>query len=141
MKLADRTDIPSLDGWVNLTEVADMLGVTRSYVYKMASRTPDEGGFNTLHRIGTQASYIVSRDEVQNLIEGRAQKKEEAPKEEKVKTEKKPRAKKPKPAVVEDGTPEPVVTDAQPVAVFEEPSEETSESEEELSIEDILAQI
>lgn len=68
-KLAERNDIPSLDGWINLTEAAERLGYTRSYMYKLANK-PD--GLQTLHRIGTQASYVVAVEEIDELIAAQA---------------------------------------------------------------------
>lgn len=64
-KLSDRTDIPHLEGgWINLTEAAELLGVTRSYVYKLANK-PD--GLTTLRCIGNQASYVVQAEEIERL--------------------------------------------------------------------------
>jgi predicted DNA-binding transcriptional regulator AlpA len=64
-KLAELPDIPVLSGgWINLTEAASRLGYTRSYIYKRAS----DGAFKTLHRVGSQTSYVVNVDEVEELI-------------------------------------------------------------------------
>jgi predicted DNA-binding transcriptional regulator AlpA len=68
-KLGDRTDIPTLDGgWVNLTEAAALLGYSRSYMYKLAAKAPSEGGFSTLHKIGSQASYVVNQQEISSIL-------------------------------------------------------------------------
>ncbi len=61
-KLADRTDIPVLKGgWLNFTEAAELLGWSRSYMYKYA----ESPGFKTLHRIGGKASYVINESEVE----------------------------------------------------------------------------
>jgi len=59
MSLSDRA-VPTLPGWISLTEASTILGLSRQYVYKKAG----EGLFRTLHRIGSQPSYVVSEDEV-----------------------------------------------------------------------------
>lgn len=64
-KLTD-LDIPTLGDWINLTEAANILGVSRSYLYKVAP------SFNSLYRIGTQAVYVVSRAEVEEFAEARS---------------------------------------------------------------------
>lgn len=69
-------DVPLLEGgWVNLTEAAGILGVTRSYVYKLAARPADQGGLATLRRVGNQAVYVVQASE---LEERKAQRAKEA---------------------------------------------------------------
>lgn len=54
-------DVPVLPGWVNLTEAAEMIGVSRQHSYRMAR----DGKWTTLHRIGTKEFYVVSLEEVQ----------------------------------------------------------------------------
>lgn len=75
-KLADRTDIPVLEGgWINFTEAAERLGYTRSYMYKKASKSPEEGGFKTVRRIGSQSSFVINESEVDEILANQAPKK------------------------------------------------------------------
>lgn len=88
-KLADLTDIPVLEGWINFTEAAERLGYTRSYMYKMAK------SLKTVHKLGNQNSYVVSVSEIDDLLaksKATAEAKAEAPVVEK--PARKPRAKK-----------------------------------------------
>lgn len=70
-------NIQALDDWVNLTEAAEILGITRQHAYKRAKHTSEgrPGGFKTLRQIGTKPSYVVSRAELQRELDAR---KEEA---------------------------------------------------------------
>ena len=58
--------LPQLDGWVNITEASEILGITRQYAYRMAKRTSDglPGGWTTIHQIGTKPHYVIKLDEV-----------------------------------------------------------------------------
>lgn len=60
-------NLPQLDGWVNLTEAAEIIGITRQYSYRMAKRTNEGlgGGWQTIHRLGSNGHYVISLDEVQ----------------------------------------------------------------------------
>ena len=60
-------NIPKLDGWVNLTEASEILGITRQHAYKMARLANEgkSGGWRTLHQIGTKPTYVVSVTEIQ----------------------------------------------------------------------------
>lgn len=58
--LSQNTDIPVLDGWVAITEAASILGFTRQYCYRLAQN----GYFETLHRIGESATFVISREEL-----------------------------------------------------------------------------
>ena len=63
---AEFENIPVLDGWVNLTEAAEMLGVTRQHAHKKA-RLASEGkpnGWKSIRRVGTKPMYIVSLEEI-----------------------------------------------------------------------------
>lgn len=72
-------DVPLLEGgYVNLTEAAAILGVTRSYVYKLAARPADQGGLSTLRRVGNQAVYVVKASELEARKSEAASKKEES---------------------------------------------------------------
>lgn len=59
-------NLPQLGEWVNLTEAAEIVGVTRQYAYRMAKRTNDglSGGWQTIHRLGSNGHYVISLDEV-----------------------------------------------------------------------------
>jgi hypothetical protein len=67
-------NIPVLEGWVNLTEAAEILDITRQHAYKRAKLASQgrPGGWRTLHQIGTKPSYVVSRAELQEELENRA---------------------------------------------------------------------
>lgn len=66
-------NIPALDDWVNLTEAAEILGITRQHAYKRAKHTSQgrAGGFKTLRQIGTKPSYVVRRSELQAELDAR----------------------------------------------------------------------
>jgi hypothetical protein len=64
MKLSENPDIPSLSGWVNITEAAERLGITRQHSYKLAS----QGGFKTLHRVGNQPAFVISTKEIDEML-------------------------------------------------------------------------
>lgn len=59
-------NLPALGNWVNVTEAAEIIGISRQYAYRMAARTNDglEGGWQTIHRIGTKGNYLISLNEV-----------------------------------------------------------------------------
>jgi len=59
-------DLPELEEWVNITEAAEILGISRQYAYRLAARTNDglKGGWQTIRRIGTKAHYVISAEEV-----------------------------------------------------------------------------
>lgn len=61
-KLSQQDNIPALGDWVNLTEGAEILGYSRQYMYKLAQG----GKFESLHRIGTQPTFVVSKADIQN---------------------------------------------------------------------------
>lgn len=168
-KLAEIQEIPTLEGgWINLTEAADILGYTRSYMYKKASKFGTPGGFDTLRKIGSQASYVVSRTEVEAILQDATDKAAE----EKVepvaeKPAKKPRVKKEKPApepesvpvedkevasanlseedqaALEQGLKDSAAGDTHDLGEFSQFADEETEEEgeEELSIDDILSQL
>lgn len=68
MKLSDNSDIPVLKGWVNMTEASEMLGITRQHAYKLST----QGAFKTLHRIGTQPSFVISVKEIELKLRKKA---------------------------------------------------------------------
>ena len=66
---AEFENIPALDGWVNLTEAAEMIGFTRQHAFKKA-RQAKEGhpnGWKTIRRIGSKPMYVVSIAEIADL--------------------------------------------------------------------------
>lgn len=64
MKLSEDPNVPVLKGWVNITEAAELLGITRQHSYKRAKN----GGYKSLHRIGTSPAYVVSTKEIDELL-------------------------------------------------------------------------
>ena len=68
MKLSDNQDIPVLKGWVNMTEAAEMLGITRQHAYKLSTN----GAFKTLHRVGTQPTFVISVKEIELKLKKKA---------------------------------------------------------------------
>lgn len=74
-------NIQPLDDWVNLTEAAEILGITRQHAYKRAKHTSQgrPGGFKTLRQIGTKPSYVVRRSELTRELEGKVVEEGEAP--------------------------------------------------------------
>lgn len=67
---AELNNIPKLDGWVNLTEAAEMLGITRQHAFKKA-RQAHEGhpsGWKSIRRVGTKPMYVISTAEIAELL-------------------------------------------------------------------------
>jgi hypothetical protein len=67
---AEFQNIPTLEGWVNLTEAAEMLGFTRQHAFKKA-RLANEGqpnGWRSIRRVGTKPMYVVSVEEIRGII-------------------------------------------------------------------------
>lgn len=67
---AEFENIPTLDGWVNLTEAAEMIGITRQHAHKKA-RLANEGkanGWKTIHRVGRKPMYVVSIREIEEML-------------------------------------------------------------------------
>jgi len=63
-------NLPQLEGWVNLTEAAEILGISRQHAYRRA-RLANEGkmgGWKTVCRIGTKPSYVVALSELQEEL-------------------------------------------------------------------------
>lgn len=58
--------IPTLEGWVNITEAADMLGISRQHSWRMATSDPPK--WKTVHRIGTSGVYVVATSEVEERM-------------------------------------------------------------------------
>ncbi len=71
-------NLPILDGWVNLTEASEILGISRQHAYKRARNTSQgrSGGFKTLHQIGSKPMYVVSVQELQDELERRRSREE-----------------------------------------------------------------
>lgn len=74
MKLSENPDIPVLEGWVNLTEAAEITGVTRQHAYRKAAKGAENGGYKTLHRIGSQPVFVVKLSELEEINEKNARK-------------------------------------------------------------------
>jgi hypothetical protein len=69
---AEFENIPVLDGWVNLTEAAEMIGITRQHAHKKA-RLANEGksnGWKSIRRVGTKPMYLVSTEEIGEILTG-----------------------------------------------------------------------
>jgi predicted DNA-binding transcriptional regulator AlpA len=63
MKLTEM-DIPKLPDFINLTEAAERLGMTRQWANKMAQ----DGMFKSIRRVGNQNLFVVSEEEVRELV-------------------------------------------------------------------------
>lgn len=70
MKLSEDPSVPVLEGWVNITEAAELLGITRQHGYKMAKN----GGFKSLHKVGSQPAYVISTLEIAAILKDREEK-------------------------------------------------------------------
>lgn len=71
---AEFENIPMLDGWVNLTEAAERIGITRQHAHKKV-RLANEGklnGWKTIHRVGSKPMYVVSILEIEEILEAKA---------------------------------------------------------------------
>lgn len=66
---AELNNIPQLDGWVNLTEAAEMLGITRQHAFKKARQANDghPSGWKTIRRIGSKPMYVISVTEIEAM--------------------------------------------------------------------------
>lgn len=67
---AELNNIPKLDGWVNLTEAAEILGITRQHAFKKA-RQADAGlsnGWKTIRRVGSKPMYVVNTSEIADML-------------------------------------------------------------------------
>jgi hypothetical protein len=67
MKLSEDPNVPSLPGWVNITEAAELLGISRQHSYKKATLFGKRGGWDTLHRIGSQPAYVIALSEIEEI--------------------------------------------------------------------------
>jgi hypothetical protein len=70
---AEFTELPVLAGWVNLTEAAELLGITRQHAFKKTrlANAGHPGGWKTVHRIGSKPMYVVSTQEIAELLTAR----------------------------------------------------------------------
>jgi hypothetical protein len=68
-------NLPQLSGWVNLTEAAEILGISRQHAYRRARLAHEgkAGGWKTVCRIGTKPSYVVALSELQDELESSRQ--------------------------------------------------------------------
>lgn len=65
--MSERLDnLPALEGWVNLAEASEILGISRQHAWRRARLTNDglPGGWKTVHRVGDKPFYVVSVSEV-----------------------------------------------------------------------------
>lgn len=71
---AELHNIPQLDGWVNLTEAAEMLGITRQHAFKKARKANDghPNGWRTIRRVGSKPMYVISTKEIEEMLEDAA---------------------------------------------------------------------
>lgn len=67
---AEFENIPVLDGWVNLTEAAEMIGITRQHAHKKArlANLGKPNGWKSIRRVGTKPMYVVSLDEISEIL-------------------------------------------------------------------------
>lgn len=72
MKLSENPEIPVLEGWVNLTEAGEMIGVSRQHAYRLAA----SDYFKTLKRVGTQPVFVVATSELAEINEEKRLKEE-----------------------------------------------------------------
>ena len=70
--LANRPDTPILEGWIGIPEAGEMLGISRQHSFKLASKRPEDGGYATLHRIGSSFVCVVALSEIEMRIESKA---------------------------------------------------------------------
>lgn len=64
MKLTDMPNVPVLEGgWISLTEAAERLGYTRSYLYRLAG----QGKFDSLRKLGASSTFIINESEIKKL--------------------------------------------------------------------------
>lgn len=62
-RLTENPNVPRLDSWITLPEVAAMMGVSRQHIYNKAAN----GDFRSLHRVGA-ATFIVDSREVEEKL-------------------------------------------------------------------------
>jgi len=70
---AHLNNIPVLEGWVNLTEAAEILGISRQHAYKKAKLSSEgkRGGWNSVHQLGNKSFYVVSTAELDEILSSR----------------------------------------------------------------------
>ena len=66
-KLTESENVPVLEEWINLTEAAEILGLSRQYVNKIAEKT-----FKSLHKLGNSPALVVRRSEIEAIKERRS---------------------------------------------------------------------
>lgn len=62
MKLTEQ-NLPKLENYINLTEAAERLGITRQWFNKLAQ----EGVFRTIRQVGNQAMFVVDEREIADM--------------------------------------------------------------------------
>lgn len=58
--LSQNQDVPVLEGWVAITEAAEILGFTRQYCYRLAQN----GYFESIRRVGKSTTFVISTEEL-----------------------------------------------------------------------------
>lgn len=58
-------DAPVLEGWITLTDAAELLGISKQAVHKMVTSHK----ITTLHKIGRKPLYIMREAEITRLRE------------------------------------------------------------------------
>lgn len=66
-KTTEEVNVPKLEGWVNITEAAEIAGISRQYSYRLAKRTMQgkKGGWATLHQVGNKLIHVVQASEAE----------------------------------------------------------------------------
>ena len=65
--MAKIENIPKLPGYVNITEAAEILGISRQQMYREARR----GDFKSLRQVGTKSFYVVGTEELEQVLQRR----------------------------------------------------------------------
>lgn len=63
------SEAPRLNDWITLPEAAEVLGISKQAVHKMASA----GDIKTIHLIGNRPVYVVAEAEIRALATRRAE--------------------------------------------------------------------
>lgn len=53
-------DVPILEDWINVTEAAERLGISRQYAFRQIQ----SGKWKSVHRLGSKKFYVVRESEV-----------------------------------------------------------------------------
>lgn len=61
-------DVPQLDGYINLVEASEILGISRQHAGRLAAN----GAFESIRQIGTKQHFVVELAEVEKIRDTRA---------------------------------------------------------------------